>query len=446
MLSEDRLYWVWLAEKCGVASKEFARLIARFENPFEIFRLDAEELYAVDCIDDRLRDRLSQKSLEQAYSILKYCSKNGIDIITYGDKRYPLRLKTLEDPPVLLYCIGEFPKFDDRLCIGVVGTRKISAYGMQSTYKISYELASAAVCIVSGMALGVDAVAACAAIEAGGTTVAVLGCGVDVVYPKPHAKLKRAISKHGCVISEYPPAEAPYGSNFPKRNRIISGLCQGVLVIEGNKQSGAIITAEKAISQGREVFALPGKINESNSEGPNDLIQRGVNVALSSDDLIYHFDFLYHNAIDSVELYFARSRSEFDASVLEKYGVSAEVHFGASEMPSVDTKRKADRSNASAVQKSSNTTTKNEDIAVTHKASVNDDSERARGADNSLAVLESLDSVTRKVFEAMPIDKAISPDEFVANGISIAEAVTSLTMLEIMGLVSSLPGGTYIRK
>ena len=436
MLSEDRLYWVWLSQKCGAASKEFARLIARFENPFDIFRLDADELYAIDCIGDALRDRLSEKSLEQAYSVLKYCSKNGIDIISYGDKRYPLRLKTLEDPPVLLYCVGTFPKFDDRLCIGVVGTRKISAYGMQSTYKISYELASASACIVSGMALGVDAVAACAAIEAGGTTVAVLGCGVDVVYPKVHARLKRAIAKNGCIISEYPPAEAPYASNFPKRNRIISGLCQGVLVIEGNKQSGAMITAEKAISQGREVFALPGKINESNSEGPNDLIQRGVNIALSAHDIVTHFDLLYHGTVDFTSLYFAKRHSELELSALAKYGVSTDVCFGELAGISAPVAK-----NKAPIEQS------RKEISVDiQKESVKETEERPLGADNSSALLESLDSITKKVFEAMPIDKAISPDEFVASGISISEAITSLTMLEIMGLVSSLPGGTYIRR
>ena len=437
MLSEDRLYWVWLSQKCGAASKEFARLIARFENPFDIFRLDADELYAIDCITDPLRDRLSEKSLEQAYSVLKYCSKNGIDIISYGDKRYPLRLKTLEDPPVLLYCVGTFPKFDDRLCIGVVGTRKISAYGMQSTYKISYELASASACIVSGMALGIDAVAACAAMEAGGTTVAVLGCGVDVVYPKVHTRLKRAIAKNGCIISEYPPAEAPYASNFPKRNRIISGLCQGVLVIEGNKQSGAMITAEKAISQGREVFALPGKINESNSEGPNDLIQRGVNIALSAHDIVTHFDLLYHGTVDFTSLYFAKRHSELELSALEKYGVSTDVCFGelsCGAAPVAKNKAQMERS----IKEASVESVQNRPGEETEA--------RPRGADNSSALLDSLDGITKKVFEAMPIDKAISPDEFVASGISISEAITSLTMLEIMGLVSSLPGGTYIRK
>ena len=443
MLSEDLLYWIWLADRCGVASKEFARLIARFENPFEIFRLEPEEIDTISYIGKRLKDRLSEKSLEHSYSILKYCRQNKIEIICYSDKRYPLRLKTLEDPPALLYCVGDFPRFDDKLCVGVVGTRKISEYGMQSAYKISYELASAGACVVSGMALGVDAVAACAAIEAGGCTVAVLGCGIDVVYPRAHTKLRREICKHGCIVTEFPPAEEPYGSNFPKRNRIISGLCQGVLVIEGNRQSGAMITAQRAISQGREVFALPGKINESNSEGPNDLIQKGVNVALSADDIVYHFDFLYHRAIDFRGLHLGKSRSDFSEKALTKRGVSAEVYFGGSERASRARDAEIVETKAEPLKEENKVW---EDTYPMQKKQTDTDADEKRGADNSSALLDTLDAVTRKVFDAMPLDKAISPDEFVSMGIGISESVTSLTLLEIMGLVSSLPGGTYIRK
>lgn len=445
MLSEDRLYWIWLADRCGAASKEFARLIARFDNPFEIFRLEAEELYAIDCIGNRLKDRLSEKSLERSYSILKYCKKSGIEIITYADKNYPSRLKTLEDPPALLYCIGKLPDMDRKLCVGVVGTRKISAYGMRSSYKISYELASADVCVVSGMALGVDAVAACAAMEAGGVTVAVLGSGIDIVYPKEHTKLQRAISKHGAVISEYPPAEPPYGNNFPKRNRLISGLCQGVLVVEGNLRSGAMITAERAIAQGREVFALPGKINESNSEGTNDLIQRGVNVALCATDIVNHFDFLYGDVVDRTGLYLGKRKSEFSDKVLKRFGVSCEVFYGEDGLL---TKKKGKGEGVSSSEENGVSPD-----AQSDKETRVGDSNAPRSApvtttepDNSSALLESLDDMTRRVFDLMPIDRAISIDEFMTQGIGIADAMTSLTLLEINGLVSSLPGGTYIRK
>ena len=274
-----------------------------------------------------------------------------------------------------------------------------------------------------------------------------LGCGIDIVYPKPHAKLKRCIIGGGCVITEYPPAEPPYGSNFPKRNRIISGLCQGVLVVEGNIRSGALITARKAIEQGRQVFALPGKINESNAEGPNELIQDGVNVVLSSEDIANHFYFLYGSAIYYDMLSRSKHRSDLDLSVLEKRGVSCEVHFGGWEIQGKEKKKERSAADSICSEKASApvTSVKHDDTPVTEKESAETETER-KGADNSSAVLESLDVLTRKVFDAMPLDRAVSADEFVAQGIGISEAVTSLTVLEIMGLVSSLPGGTYIRK
>ena len=438
MYDDDSLYWIWLADKCGPASKDIARLIGRFESPFEIYRLESEEIETLDFIGARLKSALSEKSLEGAYSILKYCKKNKVDIITYSSKKYPSRLRSLEDPPAVLYCLGRLPDLDRRLCIGVVGTRKISAYGMQTSYKISYEMAAANICVISGMALGVDAVAACGALEAGGDTVAVLGCGIDIVDPKAHAKLKSSICKSGAVITEFPPSEPPYGRNFPKRNRLISGLSQGVLIIEGNSSSGAMITAERAISQGREVFALPGKVNESNSEGPNELIKRGANVALCSEDIILHYDFLYHDTINYRGLKKASYSSEFSEEALEKYGVSTEVFYGASK-----------NAQASEKPRARNRVTVREEVvssAAIENVAPESDNEITERKDNSAELLDSLDSVTKRVFELMPLDRACTPDEFMSADIGIAEAITSLTLLEISGLAVSLPGGTYMRK
>ena len=430
MPDNDILYWLWLADRCGVASKGFAKLIARFENPFEIYRLEGEEIEAIDFIGNRLKAALNEKSLEKAYSILKYCRKNSVDLISYGDSRYPTRLKMLEDPPAVLYCLGKFPDFDRRLCIGMVGTRKISAYGMELSYKIAYELASAQVCVVSGMALGVDAVAACGVLEAGGDTVAVLGCGIDKVYPKSHAKLHKAICKSGAVITEYPPHEEPYRSNFPKRNRIISGLCQGILLVEGNCISGAMITAEYAIAQGREVFALPGKVGESNSEGPNKLIKQGANMVLSAEDIILHFDFLYRDATDGKKLKYVKLDSDFQPKLLERYGVSTEVYFGGK----------------SAVPPKGAVKTEPFELPKTVTEPTENDTAAAHVPDNSAQILASLDSVSVRVFELMPIDKPVSADDFLSLGLGVSEVMTAFTMLELNGLVTSLPGGTYVRK
>lgn len=433
MKDNDNLYWIWLADKCGVACREFSRLIGMFENPFEIYRFDTEEIGAIDGISERLKNALCSKSLEYAYSVLKYCKKNGIEIITYADKKYPQKLKTLEDPPVLLYCVGELPDLDRQVAVGVVGTRKMSAYGAQSAYKISYELASANFCIVSGMALGIDAVAECAALDAKGSTVAVLGCGIDIVYPKAHAKLKRFIENHGAVITEYPLGEPPQGKNFPKRNRIISGLSNGVFVVEGNEGSGAMISARHAVSQGRDIFALPGNIDESNSSGPNELIKNGANVVVSSDDIVLYYDFLHHDVINYRGLKASRSHSDLDIKRLARYGVAADMCYVADEGTAVPVAEGAPIKKQRVERSPEHETVADEPI-------------RADKTDNSAAILSTLDTVTQRVFSLMPIDRAVAPDEFVSSGVGISEAITALTMLELSGLCESLPGGTYIRK
>ena len=441
MRDENTLYWLWLAEKCGIASKQFGRLIEKYDDPFDVYRLSEDEIEQLEGINGALRAKLCEKDLENSYSILKYCKENRVDIISYGDSRYPARLKNIEDAPILLYCLGHFPDFNSALCIGIVGTRKMSEYGKQSAYKIGYELSSAGAIVVSGMALGVDGAAASGALSAGGRTGAVLGCGISVVYPKEHTKLMEEISRKGAVITEYPPAEAPHGHNFPKRNRIISGLCQGVLVVEGAAGSGALITARRAIDQGREVFALPGKIDESNSEGPNELIREGAYPALCSDDILRHYDFLYHDVIDYSKHTKAKrkvARGDADAA-LRKYGVGSRVlKFANDTKPQEPAQTQTPDEESFVLEEK-----REEEQTPIEQASAE---KRESMADNSAELLAGLDETTRRVFESLPIDKAVSPDALAAAGIGVGDAITSLTMLELCGLVSSLPGGLYVRK
>jgi DNA processing protein len=198
----ETLYWIWLSLRCPPACRKFPELLKLFGSPFEIYRADEEVLEQVKDLDDRLRNALCNKELEEAYRILEFCAKQGIRVLPYGDAAYPARLRNLQDPPILLYCRGVLPDFDRRLCIAVVGTRRMSEYGKRSAYKISYELAGTGTVVVSGMALGIDSAAACGALEAGGTTVAVIGSGIDVVYPREHRKLCELIAANGAVISE----------------------------------------------------------------------------------------------------------------------------------------------------------------------------------------------------------------------------------------------------
>ena len=437
MKDENILYWIWLADRCGAASDEFGRLAEKYDDPFEIYRMEEEEIERIDGISPKLKLRLFDKTLDSAYDILKYCKQKNIEIISYRDKRYPSRLRGIQDPPVLLYVLGDLPNMDDRLCIGMVGTRKMSEYGRDEAYKISYELAAANAVIVSGMALGIDAVSACGALAAGGKTVAVLGCGISVVYPKEHAALMREIGKKGAVITEYPPFERPHGYNFPKRNRIISGLCQGVIIVEGAAGSGALITAKRTIDQGRELFALPGKISENNSEVPNELIKSGALVALSADDIIGHYDFLYRDCINYRGLRKAKENKVSVYKAMEKYGV-ADICDSTRSHRVEKIQTKSDVCVDVPVGSNNyNEKTQSDSIPMERKAP---------RSDRSAELLSALDDVSRKVFDGLPMDKAVTPDGIQIEGIGIGEIITALTMLEISGLVESLPGGMYIRK
>ena len=414
------LYWLWLAEKCGPASKDFNKIIEKYDDPFDVYRLEEAEIEQFSSLSKTVRARLCQKDLDRSFEILKFCKQNRVDIISYGDIRYPESLKMIEEPPVLLYCKGHFPEFNSRLCVGVVGARSMSQYGKESAYRIAYDLAASSALTVSGMARGIDGVAACASVAAGGETVAVLGSGIDVVYPKEHKKLMDEICRHGAVITEYPPKEKPYGYNFPKRNRIISGLCQALLVVEASAASGALITAELAKGQGRQIFAVPGQISDDRAEGPNTLVKNGAFSVTCAGDLLKHYEFLYGDGFEKRRS--AKKNVPVD-KVLESFGlyyaISGEEHKEMKESPKKE----------KTVEKAIGTT----------------ESDEIKG-DGSAELVASLDPVTRKIFEALPQGKAVSADAVVGDGISVSDAITALTMLELYELVSSLPGGFYIRK
>ncbi len=435
MRDENTLYWIWLAERCGIASKDFGRLMTKYESPFDIYRLDDEETERIEGIGRALKNRLTDKSLDKAYATLKYCSQKKISIIGYSDKRYPARLREIEDPPVLLYVLGNLPDMNSRLCIGVVGTRKMSEYGCNSAYKIGYELSAANTVVVSGMAQGIDGISACGAIAAKGETVAVFGSGLSVVYPKEHIPLMKKIIENGAVVSEYPPTERPNGYNFPKRNRIISGLSQGVLVIEGISNSGALITAKKAISQGRELFAMPGNIDEINSAGPNALIKDGAIVTLGAEDILTHYDFLYHDYID----YRGLRKAMTDAVPLEK---GLEI-CGVDDVYRNDPRYRPVKNHAAL---ESYNKVKDENRSTSPKKEAEVEVRSAIAIAEADEVLASMDDNCRRVFYAMPLADAVTADSIAVDGIDVGDVITAFTLLEINGLVESLPGGTYIRK
>lgn len=429
--------WVWFAEKCGAGSSEMVKIYETYGSINAIYLADFNS-YIDNDVSERLAEELSDKSLHDAYSIIKYCEDNGVGILTYACDEYPQSLRSIKDPPAVLYYIGRLPDFNKHLCIATVGTRKMSEYGMRAAYKIAYEIASSGAIIVSGMALGIDSVSASAALRAGGKTIAVLGSGIDVIYPKEHKKLYRAIAEKGVVMTEYPPSSEPHSFNFPVRNRIISGLSQGTVVIDAAENSGALITSKTAILQGRDIYAVPSNIDAENASGTNSLIRDGAQAVLCGYDVIKNYAYLFRDSLNIQKLRSAESKSELDADALVCYGVRARglkpAFEGVSSM--------AERIKTEGASKAPDPAPKR---ALRENPSAKTITADVRG-DNSKEALESLDDYERKIFEEMPLDKAVSADYFAANGDNLSKAMFALTMLEIKGLVSSLPGALYIRK
>lgn len=279
-------YWVWLTALPGLSNRSRLLLLERYGSPEDVYYADAEELALTEGLTPGQAQLLSDKSLTRADRILADCARGDIFLLTMQDAAYPARLRDIFDPPVLLYGKGSLPLFDEEAAIAVVGTRSCTPYGLRCAHRMGYELARQGAVVVSGMAKGIDGAAMRGALQAGGFTAAVLGGGVDVVYPAENRRLYEDIAATGVLLSEYPPGTEPKGSHFPVRNRIISGLSLGVLVVEAPERSGALITANTALEQGRDVFAVPGPINADTSRGCNQLIRDGAGLVMEAWDVL----------------------------------------------------------------------------------------------------------------------------------------------------------------
>ncbi len=270
----------------GVGPGKLRSLIGHFHSAEAVLRASDKLLTAVPGVDvNTARKIRSFDGAEFAHEQMQRLRKSGARLLTIWDGDYPGALKQIYDPPVLLYVKGELADAD-RLAVGIVGCRQPSAYGKVVSEKIAMELATIGVTIVSGLAYGVDTFAHQSTLRCGGRTLAVLGSGVDVIYPPENQKLARKISGAGALLSEFPMGAAPDKGNFPRRNRIISGLSLGIVVVEAGTRSGALITAALALDQNREVFAVPGNINSPKSAGPNALIQDGASLVTCTDDIL----------------------------------------------------------------------------------------------------------------------------------------------------------------
>jgi DNA processing protein len=282
---DEKAYWVGFNHIKGIGAVRLQALLSHFERLENAWGASKAALRAAG-LSERLAESVVRlRSDLDPEKLYENILKKSIRVVTWMDETYPRRLKEIEQPPPTLYVKGSF-LLEDEWSISIVGTRRVTAYGRQATEELATYLAQNHITIVSGLARGVDGAAHQAALKSGGRTFAVLGSGVDIIYPPENRLLAEKVASNGAIISDYPPGTPPDAANFPARNRIISGLSIATIVVEAGIKSGALITAEFAVEQGRDVFAVPGNIHAPQSEGTNFLIQQGARPLLRPKEVL----------------------------------------------------------------------------------------------------------------------------------------------------------------
>lgn len=294
---ENKKYSIWLSGLPQIGSRRYVSLIEYFGSAERVFYSTKDELLSSGLLNEKLVDIIiNSRNINKIERYLEKVKENNIKVYTIDDEEYPENLKHIYDPPPVIYMKGNIDKIDDN-AIAIVGSRKATDYGLKIAEKLGMELAEAGITVVSGMAIGIDSAAHRGALKAGGKTIAVFACGLNHIYPKSGYSLAKEIIKNGAIISEYPLGIKAVAKNFPARNRIISGISKGVVIVEANEKSGSLITADFALEQGRDVFAVPGNIEAPNSKGTNLLIKNGAKLVTCVDDILEEYGLSKKNSI-----------------------------------------------------------------------------------------------------------------------------------------------------
>ena len=290
---DNTILWLWLNQSVSLSRSKQTKLLDHFGTICEIYSATLSDYAGLDFLTEDDLNLLSKKGLEECYGEYEKLLKLGGGVITIDSEYYPELLRNISSPPNVLYYRGKLTNLNDYLCIAMVGTRKATYYGKECAHSLAKELSATGIVIVSGLALGIDAKSHEGALKGIAPTVAIIGCGVDITYPQANSSLMNSIMQNGMVISEYPLGVGPEKYHFPERNRIISGICQGTLVVEADFKSGSLITAKSAIEQNRDVFAVPGNINSTYSKGTNYLLKDGAHFVTTAEDILsfYRFDY-----------------------------------------------------------------------------------------------------------------------------------------------------------
>lgn len=403
-------YWIWLSglERIGIKKKLAA--LRWLGEPEAVYKADRKSLKMVEELTDKDIAALMDRDMSKAEGILQQCNEKRIAIITLQDAAYPQLLRYIDDSPLLLYAMGNLIDFSAELPIAVVGTRKCSGYGALSAKTMGYQLANCGGLVVSGMAEGVDAMAHRGALLAGKPTVAVFGGGLDIIYPKTNTRLYHDILTTGMIISEYPPGTSHNKEHFPVRNRIISGMTYGTVVVECPVRSGSLITARRALDQGRDVFAVPGNIDNYVCAGSNQLIKDGAPLVTKGWDVISEYAHLRPDRAvyrqDTLDIRIDSERPLPEQGKVEKSEKKSEKT--ESEVKPLDKKEIDNEENRAYIQ-------------------------RMEGLDpDAMAIIEAIGTKTRHVDDIIDITQ-----------LKAARVLASLTLLEIRGIVKQSAGKRY---
>jgi len=418
----DTVYWIWLSLCCGECNNYGSVLLDEYKNPKAIYGLEKDKIGRISGMPERVRAALGTKDLSEAERIFEYCQRENIGIMTLDSPIYPERLKRIFAKPLVLYYKGRIPDIDCELLIACVGMRKCSDNGAKNAYRLGAELGLSGAIVVSGMARGIDGASARGALSVNGRTIAVLGSGIDVIYPPEHKELYGRIIKNGAVITEYAPGTAPEAHHFPERNRLISGLSHGVCVVEAGAKSGALITADCAANQGREVFAFPGNVLDPRSEGTNGLIKNGGKLVCGALDVLREYQTVYPHKI-------------FSEKIGERIMLSDKIASGGIGKTNGGRPRKKKGIIDTIKGAFSKTEQKSKpDTAQTEQKNKPD---TAQFSDMERAVYTALS-------ECSAIDEIkASAEKTLGKSIGTGELLAVLTSFEIEGVCKAAPGGSY---
>lgn len=435
---DTAVYYIWLSLRCGAGSEAPSFLLSRFGTPKAVYEADEKALERVIPGRHGMVAALCDKNIETAQKVYDYCLRANVGIITLESPLYPERLRSIHAKPIVLYFKGTFPDIDKNVVISCVGTRKCSEKGARLAYNLGADLAASGAIVVSGMALGIDTMCARGALSAGGKTIAVLGCGIDRVYPQENKDLMRTIMENGAVITEYAPGMVPNGKHFPVRNRIISGLSLGTVVVEAGRGSGALITAEHAGKQGRDVFAFPGDVDNKFYMGTNDLISNGAKMVRSAADVLAEYESVWRGRIFAKNIHINKQYSGESLppkSPMEVADYSAEAE-----------KKKGPRVSEEEFLRAQDEAEKRGVYEEVLDFSTLPIAEDART--ESAKAPEGLDEFEKTVYENMA--GTLTCDEIAAavakstgKPADTGAVLSALTSLEIDGYCQSLPGGLF---